>query len=502
MSTTQKESSEKEVQYTEDLNKITTSRMSNDDMAEKGTGRDESIRSFEGTAEERAYVRKLNFYIYPLVGGIIFVQFCDKAALSVAPVLGLNKDLGLTGTQFSILGSMFYLGHLVFQIPNQFILQRVPHAKYLSTLLVLWGIVMGATGACNTFSQVAAMRFLLGLCEAAAMPTLYLITATLYRRKEQHILFGYITLSNGVGAAIGASISYGIAHMQNAHGISNWRWGNIIFGVLTVALGIVSWFGLIDKPEHPLLRLTETEKLVAKDRTRDNAVVKNREFKYYQMWEAVKELRFWMLTISGLLISLQNGGMLVFSTVFVLGLGFSGEESLLLQIPSGMASALGVFVAVYLAHKTKQMLYSSIFMLSIGIVGLIILCAIPEGAIKLLGFYLSWAGTGSYALVITVIGNNVKGYTKKIFYNSSIMVAYTIGNFIGPLMMAEQQAPRYLGGVGGYLGGFFVALCCLLILRIHDGRINQRRLANKTMDEIDVYLDKTDKEDDQFIYRL
>ena len=58
-----------------------------------------------------------------------------------------------------------------------------------------------ATGACNTFSQVAAMRFLLGLCEAAAMPTLYLITAILYRRKEQHVLFGYITLSNGVGAA-------------------------------------------------------------------------------------------------------------------------------------------------------------------------------------------------------------------------------------------------------------------------------------------------------------
>ena len=104
-----------------------------------------------------------------------------------------------------------------------------------------------------------------------------------------------------------------------------------------------------------------------------------------------------------------------------------------------MASALGVLVAVFLAHKTNQMLYSSIFMLSFGIVGLIILCAIPDGAVKLLGYYLSWAGTGSYALVITIIGNNVKGYTKKIFYNSSIMVAYTVGNFIGPLMMAEQQ---------------------------------------------------------------
>ena len=61
---------------------------------------------------------------------------------------------------------------------------------------------MGATGACQTFSQMAACRFLLGLFEAAAMPTLYLITATLYRRTEQPMLFGFITLCNGVGAGI------------------------------------------------------------------------------------------------------------------------------------------------------------------------------------------------------------------------------------------------------------------------------------------------------------
>ncbi|KAI8149506.1 major facilitator superfamily domain-containing protein [Fennellomyces sp. T-0311] len=498
------ETSEKEeIHYTEDVRQggsVTSTE--EEKKATVNIDNGEAVKSYEGTPEEKAYVRKLNWWILPLVGLIIFVQFCDKASLSVGPVLGLNADLGLTGTQFSLAGSLFYLGHLVYQVPNQFILQRVPHAKYLGFLLVIWGLVMGATAACTTFPQFAACRFLLGLFEAAAMPTLYLITATLYRRKEQAMLFGYITLCNGVGAAIGSAIAFGFAHLDNARGIENWRWNHIVFGSLTVFLGIVTWFCLIDQPDHKLLRLTETEKLIAKDRTRDNAVVKNRVYKYNQIWEALKESRYWLLMIGGLMISLQNGGMLVFSTTFVLGLGFSPMESLLLQIPSGMASALGVFVAVFLAHKTRQLIWSAMFMLSIGIVGLIILCAIPDGAIKLLGYYLSWAGTGSYALLVTLIGNNVKGYTKKIFYNSSIMVAYTVGNFIGPLMMVDHQAPRYLGGVGGFLGGFFVAFCCYFLIRIQGARVNRKRLANKTGEETDVYLDLTDKEDKNFIFRL
>ncbi|KAI9497523.1 major facilitator superfamily domain-containing protein [Zychaea mexicana] len=505
MAITRYETSEKEeVYYTED---VQHSSSASSTEAKKDAGIVDihditATKSYEGTPEERAYVRKVNRFIFPLMGLIIFVQFCDKASLSVAPILGLNQDLGLTGTEFSLLGSMFYLGHLVYQLPNQFILQRVPLAKYLGILLVVWGIVMGASGACQTFSQLAACRFLLGFFEAAAMPTLYLITATLYRRTEQPMLFGYITLCNGLGAAIGSAISFGFAHMNHARGIENWRWNHIVFGSLTVLLGIVTWFLLVDKPDHHLLRLTETDRLVAKDRTKDNAVVKNREYKYDQIWEAVKELRFWLIMVAGLTISLQNGGMLVFSTTFVLGLGFTGEESLLLQIPSGLASALGVLIAVVLAHKTRQIIWSSMFMLVIGMIGLIILCAIPEGEVKLLGFYLSWAGTGSYALVVTLIGNNVKGYTKKIFYNSCIMVAYTVGNFVGPLMMVDHQAPRYLGGVGGFLGGFFVAFCCLFGVRIISSRVNRERLANKTGEETDVYLDLTDKQDKNFISRL
>lgn len=99
--------------------------------------------------------------------------------------------------------------------------------------------------------------------------------------------------------------------------------GQIIYGVLTITIGIVCWFFLIDKPKHRLLRLTEQEKLISDERTQDNAVVKVKTFKWYQIREALTEIRYYLMMLAAVCINLQNGGMLVFSTTFTLGLGFT-----------------------------------------------------------------------------------------------------------------------------------------------------------------------------------
>ena len=177
-------------------------------------------------------------------------------------------------------------------------------------------------------------------------------------------------------------------------------------------------------------------------------------------------------------------------------------DSMLLQIPSGFASSFGVLAAMLIAKKTRSLLYTGIGLLTVGMIGLLLLCAIPEGEVKLLGFYLSWAGTGAYSLLLTYVGNNVKGYTKKIFYNGCVVAAYTLGNFSGPLMMVEHEAPRYLSGVGGYLAGFGVAAIAYFIVRFQAQKVNRKRIANGATEYVDLTLDLTDKEDVNFLYRL
>lgn len=130
---------------------------------------------------------------------------------------------------------------------------------------------------------------------------------------------------------------------------------------------------------------------------------------------------------------------------------------------------------------------------------LILLLAIPSGCVKLLGFYIGWAGLGAYALTITMI----KGCTKKILYNGSLICAYTIGNFCGPSRMMEEQAPWYLGGIGGYFGGYVLAFLCFIAMRFLMARQNRKRLATtRTGDSADAYQDLSDRKDQNFIYLL
>lgn len=52
--------------------------------------------------------------------------------LSYAALFGIRKDLNLTGTQYSTLSSIFYVGWLVWAIPGNLLLPKFPVSKYLA----------------------------------------------------------------------------------------------------------------------------------------------------------------------------------------------------------------------------------------------------------------------------------------------------------------------------------------------------------------------------------
>jgi sugar phosphate permease len=96
----------------------------------------------------------------------------------------------------------------------------------------------------------------------------------------------------------------------------------LIFGVITVFLGIIVFFLLIDKPTSKLLRLNEQEKKIMDQRVTDNMVVKSKKIKRAQIWEALKEPRLYCLCLCILFLNLQNGGLISFSVLLVQSLGF------------------------------------------------------------------------------------------------------------------------------------------------------------------------------------
>ena len=61
-------------------------------------------------------------------------------------------------------------GYMVWCFPAGGLLQKLPIAKTMSVAMMLWGVLLIGSGFVNSFSQLMACRFLLGLLEAPIVP--------------------------------------------------------------------------------------------------------------------------------------------------------------------------------------------------------------------------------------------------------------------------------------------------------------------------------------------
>jgi hypothetical protein len=54
------------------------------------------------------------------------------------------------------------------QVPSNLILNKIGKpALYLPTVMIVWGVISGATGGVNSYGGLIACRFFLGFVEAA-----------------------------------------------------------------------------------------------------------------------------------------------------------------------------------------------------------------------------------------------------------------------------------------------------------------------------------------------
>jgi MFS family permease len=70
----------------------------------------------------------------------------------------------------SWLGTILYLGVLAGELPTNFLLQKLPVAKYLAGNVILWGIVIASSASATNFGGLMAVRFLLGVFESCVQP--------------------------------------------------------------------------------------------------------------------------------------------------------------------------------------------------------------------------------------------------------------------------------------------------------------------------------------------
>lgn len=192
--------------------------------------------------------------IMPIVFITYSLAYLDRANFSFASAAGINDDLGITKGMSSLLGALFFLGYFFFQIPGAIYAERRSVKKLIFWCLILWGGCASLTGMVSNIPMLAAIRFILGVVEAAVMPAMLIYISNWFTKSERSRANTFLILGNPVTVLWMSVVS---GYLIHAFG---WREMFIIEGVPAVIWAFCWWVLVKDKPSQ-VSWLSDQEKL-------------------------------------------------------------------------------------------------------------------------------------------------------------------------------------------------------------------------------------------------
>jgi MFS family permease len=183
----------------------------------------------------------------------------------------LEKELGFTGYAYNEIITMFYISYVLFEIPCNLVCKYVGPGWFLPTSTILFGVASLATGYVHNYSQMAGVRFLLGIFEAGMLPGIAYYLSRWYRRSELAFRLALYIVMAPLAGAFGGLLASAILHLDGFGGLHNWRMIFVIEGIITIGLGVIALFTLTDRPETARW-LTAEEKQLAISRVKSERV--------------------------------------------------------------------------------------------------------------------------------------------------------------------------------------------------------------------------------------
>ncbi|KAK7739070.1 hypothetical protein SLS53_005968 [Cytospora paraplurivora] len=285
----------------------------------------------EITPEKNAeLLRKIDRRVLAVMVTTYFLQAIDKGTLSFASIMGITEDTHLTGQDYSWLTTCIYITILIVEYPQNWIIARVPIAKYLSFSIVAWGAVLACTAACHDFAGLVTVRTLLGLFESACQPCFLLLSSIWYRRSEQLSRTVFYYMTNGVQQMVGGLLAYCFTLITTGP-LKSWQWIFLVYGILSVFFGLFVGCYMPDSPMRARC-FSEEDKHLLVERVRENQTgVQNRTFKKYQIIEALRDPQVWGYAIIALTTTLPTSGLGAFQGIVIKSFGFTTLQTQLAQ---------------------------------------------------------------------------------------------------------------------------------------------------------------------------
>jgi len=193
-------------------------------------------------------IRRIWWRVMPLILLTYLVAVIDKANVSFAK-LQMVHQIGITETAYGMASSLFLIGYLIFEVPSALGVHRFGAPKWLSRIILSWGIATVLLAYTASGSMFAALRFLVGAAEAGLYPGIIYFFTLWFPRRYQVRALGLLTLGSALGNMLGSAFGGALLSLDGVWNIAGWQWVFLVTGLLAVVLAPFVLFLLPAKVE-------------------------------------------------------------------------------------------------------------------------------------------------------------------------------------------------------------------------------------------------------------
>jgi MFS family permease len=243
---------------------------------------------------EASTIRKISIRLVPFIALMFFINFLDRTAISFAGPNGMTNDLGMTAAQFGFAAGIFFFGYIILEVPSNLALHRFGARRWLSRIMITWGLVAVLFTWVSSINGLYVLRFLLGVAEAGFFPGAILYLSTWVPGRHRAKILALFYIAQPLTTVIGAPFASLLIEAHGFMGLEGWRVMFLGVSVPAVIVGIVTWFYLPDTPSNAAWLTAEEKDWLNKTLAAEES--RKATARGHMSLGALKDVRVWLLS--------------------------------------------------------------------------------------------------------------------------------------------------------------------------------------------------------------
>lgn len=413
----------------------------------------------------RRTMSKVAKRLIPFMIAAYIINFLDRVNIGFA-ALDMTRDLGLSYRQFGLAAGIFFAGYALLEIPSNIALQKFGARKWLARILITWGIVAMANAFVVGPASLYAMRSLLGLAEAGFYPGLLLYLICWFPDEYRGTAVTLFMIGNPLAVVIGGPISTAILGLKGLLGLAGWQWLFVFEGLPAVALGIVAYFWLTERPAEAAWLSPEERAWLSRRLAAEQE--RHHRPELTRMSDAFRSGATWLLGLVKFFVLAGFFGLTLWLPLILKGMTHAStlEIGFLTAIPSVFAAIGGIVVGRHSDRTGERRLHIVIPL----VIGAAAFCAAAE------------IGSPVLAIVAITIANTGLWIGNTVFWTlpasllagteaaaTGIALVNSIGNlggFFGPYLTGwvRSLSHGFAGAMIGYAAFLIIASGLVMLL--------------------------------------